>query len=153
MTVKVFTDASFSVKNRKSGYAFAILYDNGHLLKADAIKCECASTDEAEMMAAGNAIYLLRTINLFGVKNVHVFLDSKPALNGLKGRRFVSDRRNQLANKIKLYMMEFCMSQGYQPGDTKKMFHFHHVKAHTGKTTLPARANRWCDKNAKLYSK
>lgn len=147
--ITINTDASFSGEHQKGGYAFYIVCNDFRIKSGGPFRADPRNSEDAEMMAIGNAIAtLLRRVELPKTKLLVINSDCKSGLSKIdKPNKILKVKNRPLPRKIRGLIDELLKRIGNPKVD------FRHVKAHNGHPDARSWVNDWCDKEAKRHMK
>lgn len=147
--ITINTDASYSGDHKKGGYAFYIVCNEFRIKSGGPFRVEPRNSEEAEMMAIGNAIAtLLRRAILPKTKLLVINSDCKNGMTKIqKPNKIVNVDNRTLPRKVKELLNQLSNRVGNPKID------FRHVKAHNGFPDARSWVNDWCDKEAKKHMK
>lgn len=133
MLCTIVTDASYCGKTKIAGWAAWIVCNNIRYKQFAAFNDVCQTSNEAEIKAAINGIYLARKFFPYATK-FHLVVDSKAIIHIVESKK---DKWWDLMKKT----------------SENKDIVAKHVKAHSNGETRRILANRWCDKQARIAMK
>jgi ribonuclease HI len=140
INITINTDASWHPEYKVGGYAFWIVCDKFKITKSGKFKTNPKSSTEAEIMAIGNAIHALLSINEpLECSLLVINTDSKQAISRIKSGVC---EYGKMVRSIHLKLLSKINARKNK---------FRHVKAHSGKDDSRSFVNEWCDTEAKKW--
>lgn len=145
--VNIYTDASWCPDTKAAGYAFRVHHGDFTRTGSGIIRSMPVTSNEAEVMAIANAISSMLSVVGHLPRNARVTIhsDCEAAVRWLLNPKSqMTEGVSENVAKLARQVVRRAIEHGFRIGGQ-------HVKGHTLNENFKAKANRWCDQEAKRW--